>query len=75
MNRRTMLDAVLTLPPRERTSLVKEIWDSLAEHPDALKLTKAQERELARCWREYLANPKAGASWAATKASIIRRRS
>ena len=74
INRQTMLDAALTLPPGERADLVKDIWDSLATDPAALKLTKAQERELERCWQDYLANPKAGDDWPTTKARILGRR-
>ena len=74
ISRQTMLEAALTLPPGERAGLVKDIWDSLATDPDALKLTKAQERELEHCWQEYLANPKAGDDWTTTKARILGRR-
>jgi len=71
ISRKTVLDAALTLPPDERQDLVKEIWDSPAEHPDTLKLTPAQEEELERCWREYLADRGGGDDWAATKARLL----
>ncbi len=71
LNRQTILDAALTLPPQERADLVKDIWDSLANNPEALKLTPAQEQELDRCWDAYLADPKAGDDWPAVKAGIL----
>lgn len=74
INRDKMLEAALTLPPDERADLVKEIWDSLATHREAVRLTEAQEQELERCWQAYLANPKAGDDWSTTKARILGRR-
>jgi len=71
INRQAVLDAALTLPPEERADLVKEIWDSLARDPGALKLTPAQEAELERCWQAYLADPKAGEDWATTKGRAL----
>lgn len=74
ITRKEMLDAAKTLPPDERADLVKDIWDSLAAHPETVKLTEAQERELDQCWQEYQANPTAGDDWATTKARILGRR-
>jgi putative addiction module component (TIGR02574 family) len=71
ISRQTMLNAALTLPPQERVDLVNEIWDSLATDPVPLKLTAAQEAELERCWRDYLADPKAGDDWPTTRQRII----
>ena len=74
ISRRAMLDAAMTLPPDERADLVKEIWDSLAMHREAVKLTESQEEELEQCWREYQVDPTAGDDWATTKARIVGRR-
>ena len=71
ISRKNMLDAALTLPPQERVNLVNDIWDSVAEHPDDLKLTAAQECELDDCFREYLADPKAGDNWATSRTKIL----
>ncbi len=75
IDRKMVLDAALTLPPRERADLVKEIWDSLGENPQTIELTKAQEQELDRCWKAYLADPRGGQDWATTKARILGRKS
>ena len=74
ISRKAMLDAAMTLPPDERADLVKEIWDSIATHAEAVRLTDAQVRELELCWQEYEANPAAGDDWATTKARILGRR-
>lgn len=74
ISRKTMLDAAMTLEPDERATLVKEIWDSMAGDPGALKLTDAQERELERCWQAYLDDPKAGEDWQTVKARLLGQR-
>ena len=63
IDREAMLHAAMTLPPDERSELVKDIWDSLAAEADGVRLSEAQEAELERCWQAYLANPKAGNDW------------
>jgi putative addiction module component (TIGR02574 family) len=41
----TMKD-ILALSPAERIQLVEDIWDSLAEFPEAITLTEAQRQLL-----------------------------
>lgn len=65
------MSAVLELPVAERLRLVEAIWDSIAEHPDALPLSDAEREELDRRWADYLKNPAAGASWSEVKPRII----
>jgi putative addiction module component (TIGR02574 family) len=67
------MSAVLGLPVAERLRLVEAIWDSIAEHPDALPLSDAEREELDRRCTDYLKNPTAGASWSEVKARIIKR--
>jgi len=67
------LSAVLEMSINERLRLVEAIWDSIAEHPDALPLSGAEREELDRRWAEYLKNPAAGAPWAEVKARITAR--
>ncbi len=54
---------VLRLPVAERIRLVEEIWDSIAEVPDAVPLTDAQRRELDRRLAAYRRDPGAGSPW------------
>ena len=34
------------LAPQERLQLIGELWDSLSAHPESLRLTTAQQKEL-----------------------------
>ena len=42
------LSELLQLPVEERLKLVEALWESIAEFPEALKLTPAQKQELDR---------------------------
>ncbi|HTO81595.1 MAG TPA: addiction module protein [Methylomirabilota bacterium] len=67
------ISALLNLPLAERLRLVEALWDSIAEHPDALPLTDAERVELDRRWAEYVQDPTGGSSWADVKARITSR--
>lgn len=64
---------VLALPVAERLKLVETIWDSIAEVPEALALTKAQEAELDRRLDAYRKDPTAGSPWSEVKARILKQ--
>jgi putative addiction module component (TIGR02574 family) len=64
---------VLALPVDERLKLVETIWDSIAELPDALQLTQAQEAELDRRLDAFRKDPTAGSPWSEVKARILKR--
>ncbi len=61
----------LDLPISERILLVEEIWKSIAEHPDEIKLSDATRQLLRRRLKDHLANPDAGSPWKEVKARII----
>ncbi len=42
------IQEILNLGVKERLELIEEIWDSIAEHPEAVPLTVAQRKELDR---------------------------
>jgi putative addiction module component (TIGR02574 family) len=65
------LSDVLELPVSERLDLVGDIWDSIAQVPDALELTEAQRAELDRRLEAYRRDPKAGSPWSEVKARIL----
>ena len=64
---------VLALPVDERLKLVETIWESIAELPEALQLTQAQEAELDRRLDAYRKDPTAGSPWSEVKARILKR--
>jgi putative addiction module component (TIGR02574 family) len=66
----TMKD-ILALSPAERIQLVEDIWDSLAEFPEAITLTEAQRQLLDERLKAHRADPKAGSPWPEVKARIL----
>jgi len=64
---------VLALPVDERLKLMETIWESIAEVPEALELTPAQEAELDRRLDAYRKNPTAGSPWPEVKARVLKR--
>lgn len=57
------LSEVLKLSIAERILLVEEIWDSIAEFPEAVKLTPDQKKELDKRLLSYQENPEEIYSW------------
>ncbi len=55
---------ILKLSVSERILLVEDIWDSIAEAPEAIALSKAQELELDTRLDAYHRNPTEGSPWA-----------
>lgn len=58
----------------DRLQLLEEIWDSLVETPEAVPVTDAQRKELARRRRAHARNPSAAKSWAEVRARLRRRK-
>ena len=68
------LSDVLELPVSERLALVGDIWDSIAQAPEAVELTEEQRAELERRPEAYRRDPGAGSPWAEVKARILSSR-
>ncbi len=54
---------VLELSISERIQLVEDIWDTIQDVPDKIKLTDAQRKELDIRLDAYKKNPDEGSSW------------
>jgi putative addiction module component (TIGR02574 family) len=65
---------VLSLSVTARLQLIEEIWDSLAATPEAIPVTDAQRKELARRRRAHARNPSAAKSWDEVRARLERRK-
>lgn len=63
----------LTLSLAERIELVQDIWDSIAEHPEAIEVTEEEKAELDRRLEAYRRDPSAVSSWAEVLERIRRR--
>ncbi len=64
------IQEILKLPLAERIEVVETIWDSIAASPEALAVTKAQQRELDRRLAEHRANPHLGRTWEEIRDSL-----
>ena len=65
---------ILNLSTAERIELIANIWDSIAEVPDAIALTDAQKAELDRRLEAYRRDPSAGAAWPVVRDRIAKRK-
>lgn len=65
---------VLTLSVADRLKLLGEIWDSPADTPEAIRVTDAQRKELARRRRAHARNPSVAKSWEEVRAKLERRK-
>jgi putative addiction module component (TIGR02574 family) len=70
----TVLKHALSLSVEQRLELIEEIWDSLAATPEAIPVTEAQRKELARRRRTHARKPSAARSWEEVRAKLERRR-
>ncbi len=64
---------ILSLSVSERISLVKAIWDSIAEVPEEVSLSAAQTQELQLRLDAYHRNPDEGAPWVTVRERIRSR--
>ncbi|QQR81867.1 MAG: addiction module protein [Deltaproteobacteria bacterium] len=55
----------------EKILLVEEVWDSLTESPNQLRLTAGQKEELDSRLKSYKKNPKKTSSWQDVKKRIL----
>ncbi|NUM80180.1 addiction module protein [bacterium] len=67
------LSDILELSVPERIQLAEDIWDSVAENPEALDLTEEQKRILDQRFESYQRNPQAVLSWDEIKNQIRNR--
>jgi putative addiction module component (TIGR02574 family) len=65
---------VLELPVRERLQLVEDIWDTIADAPDALELTDEDRRLIEERLEACRHNPAAGSPWEVVFARITGRK-
>ena len=54
---------ILELSVAERILLVEDLWDSIAEVPEEVPLTKAQKEELEKRLDAYHKDPDSGSPW------------
>jgi putative addiction module component (TIGR02574 family) len=67
---RTAIEEILELPADARVQIAQQIWESVAEHPEAVTLTAGQREELERRWKAMQESPEAGEDWESLRAKL-----
>ena len=67
---KTLLSEILHLSPNDRIRLAQDIWESVAELPEAGALTDLQKEELDRRLLSLDKDPNAGIPWREVLAAI-----
>jgi putative addiction module component (TIGR02574 family) len=70
----SMTADILSLSVPERIQLVEDIWDTIAEVPEAVGLSDQQKAELDRRLAAYHQNPDEGSPWGMVRERIRNRR-
>jgi len=65
-----LTDNIKKLSKSEKLLLVAELWDDIADSPEDVPLTEAQERHLDERYQQFCENPEEGESWAVVKDRI-----
>lgn len=61
---------ILSLSVPERIQLAEDIWDTIAEVPEAISLSDGAKAELDRRLDAYHKDPTAGSPWEAVRRKI-----
>ena len=65
---------ILNLSIAERIELIGDLWDSMAEVPDAVALTETLKTEHDKRLDAYRKDPTAGAPWSVVRDRIAKRK-
>jgi len=68
--KKSILAKVLQYNIPERILLVEDIWDSIAEFPEAVPISDSQRKELDRRLEAYHSDSKTGNPWEVVKKRI-----
>lgn len=66
---------IAEMPVEDRIQLVHDIWDSIAELPEAVPVPDWHKEELQKRLEEFHQNPNEGSPWSEVKARILGKRS
>jgi putative addiction module component (TIGR02574 family) len=62
---------IAEMPIQQRIQLVEDIWDSIAEVPEAVQIPEWHKQELEKRLQAYHANPDEGSPWQEVKKRIM----
>lgn len=54
---------IASMPIQQRIQLVEDIWDSIAEMPEAVEVPEWHKQELEKRLEAYHSNPNEGSPW------------
>jgi putative addiction module component (TIGR02574 family) len=66
--------AVLELPVADRLQLVEDIWNSIADAPEALEVTEDEKHLIDERLEAFHRNPQAGSPWEEVYTRITSRK-
>lgn len=64
------ISELLKLSVAERIQLAFDLWDSVAEVPESVELTKEQQEDLEKRLAAFHEHPEAGSPWSEVKKRI-----
>jgi putative addiction module component (TIGR02574 family) len=73
MDLRAVISEVQSWSAEDRLRLIEEVWESLVDAPEALRLTESQTQDLQRRLDVFRDDPGAGSPWEEVKARIQAR--
>lgn len=62
---------IAEMPIQQRIQLVEDIWDSIAEMPEEVKIPEWHRLELEKRLEAYHANPDEGSPWKDVRKRIL----
>jgi len=62
---------IAEMPIQQRIQLVEDIWDSIAEIPEAVEIPQWHKQALDQRLEAYHANPSEGSPWKDVKKRIL----
>ena len=64
---------IANMPVEDRLQLVEDIWDSIAELPEAVEIPEWHKSELEKRLKAYHENPEAGSPWSEVKKRVLKK--
>lgn len=69
---KTLVNQVLTLPPADRLDLMDQIWESLAQDPEAFPLPEEHRRLLEERLERHRAAPERVVAWESVRGRYVK---
>lgn len=67
----TTLSNIVEMPIQERIQFVEDVWNSIAELPNAVEIPQWHKEKLETRLQSYLENPNKDSTWQEVKKRIL----